>query len=568
MLRREPQASAGSIEAGDLGSYLEDEHFEDTFELNGGDSEDDGDADAPLLGSELDCNADASTGGAKPDTEAGKLFGVPLLRPKMIYTLFWGGMGSLYPFLPVFYKQQQNLTFKQIGVIGLVFPLVKFFTSPLITNIADRFHRHFTVLVVFTVISLVLRTTMLGVSGFAATLTLIVLAEAMGSASGPIIEAGVFSVLPDRQLYGKQRLFGAVGYGITSFTSGLIASKTSSFVVMFVQQIVLQLIGVWICHAMVKDKPDQSSTCSPFDSQQTKASTVVVIDEIGSSKVDSGSEGAATTHTCNSVNTDSGDITSHAVTDLLEGQSEASASSHSFDDSVGDDSNIGGDTGDESAENDVKPIGKPTMLSALRVVASNRDATIFFTVVLIAGFGTGIIDSFLFLFIEELGGDHTTQGVARLVMCASELPLFWFSGKIISALGLEMCLMLTFACYILRFILYSIMHNPWLVVLSEPLHGITFAVMWATSTKYASELAPEGLAATMQGKHMLSHSSCVGCTTVKYYAVLLFSSVTKSANTSCYVFDFFIFIFFRQLLLVSLYAVIFKFMTRHLNQTY
>ena len=62
------------------------------------------------------------------------------------------------------------------------------------------------------------------------------------------------------------------------------------------------------------------------------------------------------------------------------------------------------------------------------------------------------------------------------------------------------------------------MTSPWTVVAAEPLHGVTFAVMWATSTKYAAEIAPPGLAATMQG---LSLSLIVD-------ALSLFLSLTHS----------------------------------------
>ena len=34
-------------------------------------------------------------------------------------------------------------------------------------------------------------------------------------------------------------------------------------------------------------------------------------------------------------------------------------------------------------------------------------------------------------------------------------------------------------CYIIRFLYYALMKDPWMVMPAEVLHGITFAAMWA-----------------------------------------------------------------------------------------
>merc|ERR1712039_550036 len=39
---------------------------------------------------------------------------------------------------------------------------------------------------------------------------------------------------------------------------------------------------------------------------------------------------------------------------------------------------------------------------------------------------------------------------------------------------------------------------PWLVLLVEPLHGITFAAMWSASVEYGQRIAPPGGLARMQ----------------------------------------------------------------------
>eukprot|EP00056_Hartaetosiga_gracilis_P022848 m.33454 g.33454 ORF g.33454 m.33454 type:complete len:215 (+) comp9864_c0_seq2:86-730(+) len=80
-----------------------------------------------------------------------------------------------------------------------------------------------------------------------------------------------------------------------------------------------------------------------------------------------------------------------------------------------------------------------------------------------------------------------------------QVPVFWVSGYIMKRFGVRNCLVFTFICFFFRFLIYSLMKSPWTVLAAEPLHGITFALMWASCTNFANEIAPPGLGATMQG---------------------------------------------------------------------
>ena len=54
-------------------------------------------------------------------------------------------------------------------------------------------------------------------------------------------------------------------------------------------------------------------------------------------------------------------------------------------------------------------------------------------------------------------------------------------------------------CYMIRFLSYASLYNPQHVLWIEPLHGITYAVMWSTSCNFAHKIAPPGLGASTQG---------------------------------------------------------------------
>ena len=51
----------------------------------------------------------------------------------------------------------------------------------------------------------------------------------------------------------------------------------------------------------------------------------------------------------------------------------------------------------------------------------------------------------------------------------------------------------------LRFILYSVVSNPWFFLPIELLNGFTFGIFYAVMTSYASIVAPPGGQATVQG---------------------------------------------------------------------
>lgn len=141
--------------------------------------------------------------------------------PKIMYFLLFSAFGAVNSFLPVFYFDVKHLTLSQIGTLGLLIPLSKFLASPLYSAIADRFSAHRAVLLFAIVACVSLRSSLLLIDGFAAILVTAMAAESIGSVISPIFENGVLHILPDKNMYGRNRLFGAAGYGTAVLCSGL-----------------------------------------------------------------------------------------------------------------------------------------------------------------------------------------------------------------------------------------------------------------------------------------------------------------------------------------------------------
>jgi hypothetical protein len=119
---------------------------------------------------------------------------------------------------------------------------------------------------------------------------------------------------------------------------------------------------------------------------------------------------------------------------------------------------------------------------------------------LFLGFGMSIVFYYLFLFLhDDLGASHTVLGLSVSMTVVFEFPFFLYSERLLAVLGLRGMLLLAFGAYVSRVLVYTLLRNPWLVLLVEPCHGITFACSWCAVIHYSGSVAPKGLEATTQG---------------------------------------------------------------------
>ncbi|KAK3921168.1 Major facilitator superfamily domain-containing protein 6 [Frankliniella fusca] len=138
------------------------------------------------------------------------------------------------------------------------------------------------------------------------------------------------------------------------------------------------------------------------------------------------------------------------------------------------------------------------MLSEARIL-------VFIAWCIIVGINTAILWQFLFWHLEDLAGVDRNwikalQGLAAGVQCfGGELPFFFLSGWIIKRLGHIHVMTLVLLSFGVRFILYSVLTNPWMCLPIELLQGVTFGLFYSTMASYASILSVPGTEATVQG---------------------------------------------------------------------
>lgn len=96
----------------------------------------------------------------------------------------------------------------------------------------------------------------------------------------------------------------------------------------------------------------------------------------------------------------------------------------------------------------------------------------------------------------------TLQGLAMCIQCfGGEIPFFFISGWVLKKIGHVNSMTLVLFAFGIRLFLYSLLTNPWWVLPIELMQGITFGIFYSTMATYASIVAPDGTAATLQVRH-------------------------------------------------------------------
>merc|ERR1711972_1104749 len=82
-----------------------------------------------------------------------------------------------------------------------------------------------------------------------------------------------------------------------------------------------------------------------------------------------------------------------------------------------------------------------------------------------------------------------------------ELPIFAYAKPLLLCLGNRNMILLGQAAWVARALFYWKMSVAWSVLLIEPLHGVTFALVWTAATQHVADpnVSGEGLEASAQG---------------------------------------------------------------------
>jgi MFS transporter, PPP family, 3-phenylpropionic acid transporter len=137
-------------------------------------------------------------------------------------------------------------------------------------------------------------------------------------------------------------------------------------------------------------------------------------------------------------------------------------------------------------------------LKQIKYIFKEKALIILLTCVFLVSAGATTIWNFYSIYMKENGASSTLVGYGLSFQGLCELPLFYFSARIIRKLGIKTTLLVTLLATSCRMLLYSAVKDPVMALFIELLHGISWSLFWVVCVEYVDRLVKEEWRATGQ----------------------------------------------------------------------
>jgi len=134
----------------------------------------------------------------------------------------------------------------------------------------------------------------------------------------------------------------------------------------------------------------------------------------------------------------------------------------------------------------------------IREALTNKTLLFLLVSIVLISAGATAIWNFYSIYMKENGASASLVGYGISFQGLCELPLFYFSAKIISRLGIRRTLLFTVFTTAFRLFLYSVVKDPHAAIFIEILHGISWSLFWVVCVEYVNMLVNEAWRATGQ----------------------------------------------------------------------
>lgn len=156
---------------------------------------------------------------------------------------------------------------------------------------------------------------------------------------------------------------------------------------------------------------------------------------------------------------------------------------------------------------DVKTESDPVSFHDVTLLLKNSHYIVFLIFMMFITITHRANDSYIGIYIAELGGGENLVGIAWFVGLISEatvfaLAAFWFR-KFHPVLFTVLAGML----YTVRWFIYGYVESPYTIIMFQVLHGATFGVFYVASFDFVTKLIPKQLQAT---GHLIFYSVFFG----------------------------------------------------------
>src|SRR4030095_544542 len=160
----------------------------------------------------------------------------------------------------------------------------------------------------------------------------------------------------------------------------------------------------------------------------------------------------------------------------------------------------------------------------IKDIFKNRTLIFLLTCVFLISAGASTIWYFYSIYMKENGASASLVGYGLSFQGLCELPLFYFSARIIARFGIKTTLLVTVFATAIRLLLYSIVKNPKAAIPIEMLHGISWSLFWVVCVEYVNKLVRDDWRVTGQS---LLYASYYG---IGYIAGNLWTGLMADTN--------------------------------------
>lgn len=369
-----------------------------------------------------------------------------LVLPKLVYLFVTFSAGLVIPYFPLFFKQFGDSDPLEIGILMALMTVVGIVASPFWTGLADKYQIHRAILLAsyFAFIGVIFCMPLIGDS-FVMLITLIALVSGFQSGLLPMIEAFCLQSLPNPGSYGRQRLWGAAGWGLGSLISGIFATEsTLPYIFMFdgaVGMFAALIVSMSVCESTKSQKEEMKRLCQAFP-------------DLDDSPPSSPEEP------------------------------------------------IGSINDSEPLINNQETLQQSGRRSPIKLLLSNFPVLAFLIVAVEFGSIMTVLGNFLGLYLIDIGYPDNIVGITTACTVVLEFPIFFFSDFFLEKLGRRMMIVIAHIVYLIRLVgdpLVSYYFGGYYFLIFESLHGIAFGFFWSASISYIQVVTPKGLEATAQG---------------------------------------------------------------------
>ncbi|MEK3887136.1 MFS transporter [Bacillus sp. FSL K6-3431] len=140
----------------------------------------------------------------------------------------------------------------------------------------------------------------------------------------------------------------------------------------------------------------------------------------------------------------------------------------------------------------------PITAEAIKDTLKNPKYLMFLMASLFIGTTTRMNDGMLGLYLKNLGASESQVGLAWMTSSLSEVPVIGLMYILMKRIPLLVLIGISGVFYSLRWFLYAYLEDPLMLVLSQTMHSVTFAIFMVASLQYVATIVPREMLATGQ----------------------------------------------------------------------